>query len=279
MAVSSTLADLVNRMPDLDKTGELTGPEWSSAEVIYTQVLEGGPAAVAGLLELLVPPGEGNDYKARYLLHGLALYVCRPAGAQWRRMLLKELTRGLGGDRPRAVQAFIIQQLQTAGTAEEVPVLGALLSDADLCEPATQALLAIGPGAAEQFRQALGQARGAARLTIVRALGVMGDARSAEAVARLATQPYGDARLAALKALAGIGDPAAVDLLLKAADAAEGYERIELTEACFALADRIAAAGHRQDARKAYSHLAKTRTDASESHVREAAERALQQAG
>lgn len=274
MAASSTVVDLVNQMPDLDKSGELTGPQWPDVEVVYRKVLEGGPDAVTAVAGLLVPPGEGNDYKARYLLHGLALFVCRPEGAPWRGAFIQALLSQLDADRPKAVKSFLVQQLQVAGTSETALPLGRLLLDPELCEPAAQALLAIRTGAVEQFRQALPQARGASRLTIVQALGVMRDVQSIPALETIAKDSAPDARLAALEALAGMGAPSMVDLLLKAADASTGYERIAATEACFVLAERLIAAGHEADAGRIYAQLSKRRTTPHEQHVADAAERA-----
>lgn len=274
MSTASKVADLVNLMPDCDKGGELTGPEWASAEPVYRDLLEIGPDAVIALVGMLVPPGQGDDRKARYVLHGLAVYVCRPPGTPWRSMFIKTLGATLTSDRPKPVQQFIIQQLQIAGTAEATPALGSRLLDEDLCEPAAQALLAIRDGAAEQFRQAIKQARGAQRLTIVQALGVLRDATSIDDLMSAAREGTGEVRLAALTALASIGEPRAVQLLLDSADASQGYERIAATDACFSLAERLVAAGHESDARRIYAHLEHHRRDAAETHVRQAAAQA-----
>ncbi len=279
MATSSKLAEVVEQMLTLDESGKVTGPEWSAAEQVYRDILEGGPDQIAALAAMIVPPGEGDDCKARYLMHGLALYVCRPAGAGWRDVFLKAVAALVAGDSPKPVRSFLVQQLQVAGTRDVADSLGTLLLDEGLCESAAQALLAIRDGAAEQFRRAAPRARGKTRLTIAQALGVLRDAPSVEILVGIAADPDRDSRLAALAALADIGDPATADLLIRAADVAEGWERIQATEACLVLADRLIVSGHKEPARRIYTHLRETRSDPSESHVRDAAERALATAG
>src|SRR5438045_7663042 len=49
----------------------------------------------------------------------------------------------LGGERSKGAQGFVLRQLQVIGTKECAPALGRALGDADLCEYAAQALLAI----------------------------------------------------------------------------------------------------------------------------------------
>jgi HEAT repeat protein len=155
------------------------------------------------------------------------------------------------------------------------PALGKLLADDELRGPAAQALLAIGDGAAEEFRAALPKAAGRARVTVIHALGTLRDTQSAEALRKLLADADRDTRLTAAWAVSTIGDGASADALFKLADAAEGYERAKLNQACLLLAERLAAAGKRADAERIYKKLHDSRTDSSELHVRDAAARAL----
>ena len=98
---------------------------------------------------------KSGDVKARYALHCLALRVCKLGNERPRRRFARTLASQIGGDRPKEVQKYLVQQLQVAGGREVAEALGKLLDDEDLCEPAAQALVAIGDGAAEQLRRAL----------------------------------------------------------------------------------------------------------------------------
>jgi len=269
------VAGLVNQMPDLDKSGKLTGPERSAAEKVYHRILEGGRGHILAVVDTLLVPGAGDDCKARYLLHGLAVYVCGSEAKEQRLVFTEALASQLGSDRPKEVQAFLVRQLQVAGGKEVADKLGTLLLDEALCEPAAQALLAITDGAVEQFRQVLPQARGKVRLTIIQALGVLADARSTDAFRAAASDQDRDIRLAAVWALASIGDAGAVDVLLAAADARGTYERIKATKACLLLAEKLLAAGRKTGAARIYAHLHETRTDPSERYIQDAAGRGL----
>ena len=295
MAEKIDVAALVARMPELDPAVEekdkqgkprknttnefkLTGPKWTDAVKVYDALLAGGRDAI---LELIGMVSEGNDpklYRPRYVLHGLALYLCRPEKQQQRTTFVEALLSQLGGDRPKYVQAFIIREIEVVGNESAAPVLGKLLLDEELGDPAAKALLAIRAGAVGQFRAALPNASGRARLTIIQSLGVLGDATSADALKQAAADQDVDLRLAALWALAKVGGPGVVDMLIKASDT-EGWERIQATKACLLAAENLVSAGRRDDAANIYRHLRDTRTDPKEQYVREAATKALAAAG
>ncbi len=209
------------------------------------------------------------------VIHGLALYLCRPEKKKQREVFTAALLSQLGGDRPKSVQGFVVRELQVAGGKESVGPLGKLLADGELYEDAAAALLAIRDGALEPFRKALPAAKGKQRLTVVQALGILRDAESAEALKKAAGDEDRDTRLAALWGLAHLGDAGSAALVLKAADAPEGWERIKAAQACLLLAENLLAAGKKAEAAKIYKRLKETRTDSSEAYVREAAERGL----
>jgi HEAT repeat protein len=267
MDVAPEIQALLDRLPAPDKDGKFTGPAPAEAEALCREILAGGRDRVLALAGLVGEPGPGDDWKARYLLHGLAVHVGRPGAEADRKMLVEALASQLDGERPKDVKAFLCQELQAAGTREAVPWLGRLLLDADLVEPAAMALLAIADGAAETFRAALPRTQGLCRLTILQDLGVLRDVASGAAF----TEALGDAdreiRLAGGWGLARLADPAAVASLLKAADGAEGWERIQATKHCLVLAENLAAAGKTAESRAMYEHLGKTRTDPSERYI------------
>ncbi len=273
------LAEIVGRVPELDKRGTFTGPSWEEAIPIFDAVLEGGREHVAGVVAMLNPVDDGSDYRARYVLHGLAQYVGRPGKEAARATFAAALATQLGGDRPKPVQGYVARQLQVAGRREEAPALGKLLADPELFEYAAQALLAIRGGAAEEFRKALPELQDGPRLTAIQALGALADAESAESFRKALADPDRDTRLAAAWSLARIGDAGAVDLVLKAADAEPGWERIKATSAALLLAEKLLSSGKKAEAAKIYRHLQATRQDASEAYVREAAADGLAKSG
>jgi len=275
MAASADLNALVDQMPDPDGRGLYSKVDKDKVTAAIAEIHKGGREAVLGVIDLLGQPGPGLDYKPRYALHCLALRVGGLEDDAPRRAFAEALASQLGGSRPKPVQAYLCQELQWAAASEAVPALGKLLGDAELCEPAARALAAIGDGAADQLAAALPGASAAIRLTLVQNLGVVRGEKAVEALREAAADPEADVRAAAVWALANIGDAGSADVVLKAADAHQGWERIQETKACLLLAERLLAAGKKDEATRLYAHLRDTRTDPSEKHVREAAERAL----
>jgi hypothetical protein len=276
---SSAFAKLIDSLPDPDERGLLSSIDKQAVDNVTAQMHEGGRRSLVALVNMLVEPGAGDDVKARYALHCLAVHVCKLESERTRRAFSETLASQLGGDRPKAVQKYIIEQLQVAGGKEVISALGKMLPDEQLCDPAAQALTAIGDGAAGQFRDALRQATGACKLTIIQNLGVLRDADSTSELRKSLDDEDREIRMAARWALANIGDADSVELLLAAADAAGEYERIKATKACLLLAERLLAEGKKNRAAKIYKHLHSTRTGSDEAHVRDAADKGLAAVG
>jgi HEAT repeat protein len=274
------IAEAVDRMPALDKRGTYTGPTWEEAAPIFDVVADAGRDGVLAVVGMLKDVDDGADYKARLVLHGLAQYLGRPGQEARRAAYVAALVSALGGERPKSVQGFLVRQLQIVGDSSAAPALGRLLADPELHEYAAQALLAIRNGAVEEFRKALPDLKGALRLTVVQALGVLADAASAEALRADAAAADADLRHLALWALARIGDPGAVDLALKAADATEPrWDRLQAAALALQLADRLLETGRKAEAAKVYGRLKETRDDPSEAYLRDLAAEGLMKAG
>jgi len=274
MNPSAQLASLLEQMPDPDERHTLANIDKEKVEDAVAAIGRGGRENVLGLIDLLVEPGQGDDVKPHYALHCLAVYVSGLDDDRPRAEFARTLAEQIGGDRPKSIQKYLIRELQVAGDGAVAATLGKALLDEELCEPAAQALVAIGRGAAEQLRAALPNVDPKCRLTIVQNLAVIGDAGSVAALKVALGDEDRDVRLAAARGLANIADPGSVDLLIKAAET-DGWERIEATNACLLLAEKLLAAGKKDEATKVYTHLKRTRTDPAERHVRQAAERGL----
>ncbi len=273
---SSALVGLVNQMPDPDQRGMYcTDIDKEKIEGAIQRILRGGRENIIGVIDMLVEPGKGDDVKAHYALHCMALRVCKLKNDRPRRRFGRTLASQIGGDRPKEVQKYLIQQLQVAGGKEVVEALGRVLVDEDLCEPAAQALVAIGDGAAEQLRGALSRVRGQCQLTILQNLGVVRDTNSVGTLKKAVSDEDEAVRIAAVWALANIGDADSANMLLRAADKADGWERIQATKACLLLAENLRAAGKQSEAARIYKHLRNTRTKPAERYVSDAAKTGL----
>ncbi len=273
MAENTNVEQLVASIPDLDKSGKIDGPKPDDARKTFEALLTGGRGAIDKLLGMIRQVDNGEDWKARYILHGLATYVCRPSKAEQRGVFVGAIVAKLKGDAPKAVKATLIRELQVAGSAEAAQVLGEFLADGELYTWAASALLAIRKGAAGEFRKALPAATGRPKATIIQNLGLLGDAEAVPAIKQAANDGDSDVRLAVCGALANIGDEGSVDILIKASNT-KGWERIQAAKACLVLAEKLAAAGKKLAAGKIYRHLKETRKD-DEKYLRDLAAAAL----
>ncbi|MGD8237276.1 MAG: HEAT repeat domain-containing protein [Armatimonadota bacterium] len=252
---AADLAALVGTMPDADRDGKYTGPAPEEAQKVYDVILEGGAASIAELVGILVPPGEAEDYKARYVLHGIAIYVGRPGAEAQRRMFGEALISTLSSDIHKEVKRFVIQELQFLGETRAVNAIGRFLLDEAVCDDAAMALVALREGAAGTLAGALPHARGQCRLAIIQALGELRHAQSVPALIRALGEGYNDARLAAAVALGKIGDPTAVEPMLRTAAAAHGFPRVPMCDACLVLAENLCRAGNDNVGLRVYERM------------------------
>jgi hypothetical protein len=256
MPAAEELKALVNQVPDPDKNGTYVNMDQEKIDTIRRLVpefLKGGRDTVLGLIDMLVEPGKGSDVKPHFALHLLAVHVTGLADDKARAAFALAVASQIGGDRPKAVQKYLIQELRLAGGK----------------------LAAIRDGAAEQLLAALPKVQGRNRLAVIKKLAVLRCEEAAEAFRQALGDADADIRIGGAWGIARIADASAADALLKMTDAHQGWERFNENDACVALAEGLMAKGKKAEAVAIYAHLQKTRTGPTERHIREAAERAL----
>ncbi len=258
------LARLLDQIPTDD---------WTKAQQILQQLLDRGAEAITQVAVAVGEQfGDPKGVKPKYALHGLVHYACRPGAAKDRQLVAQTLARLLATDHSDEWKAFICRQLQFCGSENEVPALAPLLESDRLCEPATQALCAIGgQRAAGALRAALPSATGKRRTTLINALGRFGDSSAASEVRKDVGAEDADRRMVAWYALGQMGDTASVDALLKAAAGPASFERTQAFDALLRLARSLAAEGKSADAEKICRQLIQMRSAPDETHERCAA--------
>ena len=274
MAASEEIKALVNRMPDPARNGtyvDMDGEKIERIGKVVQELRKGGRDSLLGLIDMLVEPGEGDDVKAHFALHVLAVRLSAPPSDKQRADFARTLASQITRERPAGVRKYLIEQLQVAGGKEAVGALGKVLLEPGVCDVAARALAAIRDGAAEQLLAALPKVNGPSRLSVIKKLAVLRAERAGEAFRKALKDGDSDVRIAAAWGIARIADASAAKALLETADAHTGWERINQTDACMVLAENLAAAGKKREAAAIYTHLQKTCTDASESHIRQAA--------
>jgi HEAT repeat protein len=279
------IKQLVDRMPapQPDERGILSKVDRAATLEALAELHAGGAESVRGLVDLLGEPHADDAHKARYALHGLALYVCglgdRARNDHDRPTFAAALAATLDDKHPATVKEFVIRELQACGGQEVIPAIGKCLSESALADAAASTLVAIGgPAAAAQLRRLLAASEPRLRLIAVQSLGVLRDTESLDGLIAATRDADSQTRVTACWALANVGDPKGVNACLAAAEKAQGYERIQSGKNCLLIAERLADGGHKDAARKVLEHIKKTSTGQSESYLREAADRALVEA-
>ncbi len=287
MADATKVAALVAAMPDLDEpqtdskgrthsrdAGKLTGPPWSEMETTCEAILAAGDDGLAALTALVKPGAGVEDYRARYTVHGLAVYVCRDGKTEERARVEAALTDAMEQAEDPTARLFFVRELATCGTARTVKALAPLATDAEVGPDAVATLFACG-AASDVFRTALAGAKGRARLHVVQALAAAGDAQAAGPLLETAKADDGHVRLATLWGLARLGKAEAADLMLDTMARGDRWERIKAAKAALLLAETLAAKDNAADAKAVYQRVAQAAGDKAEAYLRDAAERGM----
>ena len=145
------------------------------AQEIGEALVAGGADTVRQLVALVGDEfGQSAGVKPKEALHGLVLYASRPGAEKQREVVAQTLAEQLEGKHSDELKAFVARQLQLCGRKDDVPALAGLLASDRLCEPATQALLAVGGAAArDALKAALPQATGGRKTTISQAVALI----------------------------------------------------------------------------------------------------------
>ncbi|NQT41652.1 MAG: hypothetical protein HQ581_29455 [Planctomycetes bacterium] len=156
----------------LDK---IPAQSYEEAERLGQALVAGGAATVRELVAMVGDEfGDPDGAKPKYALHGLVMFAARPGADGPRKMVAETLAGELDGKHADELKAFICRQLQLCGRSQEIPALAKLLAGDRLCEPATQAILAIGGKTAlVALGVALPGAQGKRRATIRQAMAIL----------------------------------------------------------------------------------------------------------
>ena len=103
-----------------DILAELPAKDATEGAKLTAELVELGPAAISRICEMLVPPGTGDDTRARYALSGLTMHVCRPGAEAERKMYARTLIKALVSAEDKEVKAFLVRQLQLVAKQESV---------------------------------------------------------------------------------------------------------------------------------------------------------------
>ncbi len=257
-AAKSKVQALVDRFP---------AQNTEARQALASQLMGMGSEGILLVCRLLVPPGTGDDTNARYALSALATNVSQEGGEKARELYAKALIKALDKQTNKEVQAFLIRQLQRTGKKESIKPLKRYLDNKRLCEPATQALLAIGTPDAEKVLLKALRATGANRVTLIKALGELQNKEATKKILPFATDTNDELRQVTLFALANIGDPLAEKAVSTVSLEAPSYERISAPSVYLLYAQRLSESGHKMQSANICRNLIASYTAPQENHI------------
>lgn len=261
--ITTRIADLLAQLPARDAK-QLKGNMQEIAQM--------GEDGYLTLISGLAAPGKGNNALIEYAVGGFTGYVTQPGQEASRKMSVSAYCKALTKLADKQNKSFILSQLELVGNNDAVASIQPYLTDAQLADPAARALVKINtPAARAALLAALDKASGAAKLSVVEALGDNRDKAAAKAIAALTT---GDNDLAkmALYALANIADPASESALNAAAEKSGfKYENTDAVAAYVRYAEQLMKNGEKAAANNIAKKLLTKVTADNQVHIRTAA--------
>lgn len=216
------------------------------------------------LISGLKAPGTATNAAIEYTVGSFSAYVTQTGNENLRKMSVAAYIKALSKLSDRQSKQFIISQFDLVGRDDAVACLKEYLTDNDLADAASRALVKINtPASKAALLAALPKASGAAQLSVVEALGNTRDKAAVKAINALAKTD--DAALAKVcyYALSQIADPSS-EAVLAAAAAKSGYkyESTNATKLYLIYAENLLKGGNKLTAQKiANSLIAKTKAD------------------
>jgi HEAT repeat protein len=168
----------------------------------------------------------------------------------------KQLDDFLKSDASYAAKDFVCRELSIAGTEASVTALASMLTDEKVSDIARYALERIqGPAVDDALRNALSKAKGNAKVGIINTLGVRGDKKAVDALAKLTGDSNETVAVAAVAALGRVDDRMATLEIAMVKDKATGVVKTTAIDAYLRCADRLAAKGDKVAAGAIYKQL------------------------
>ncbi|HRP55501.1 HEAT repeat domain-containing protein, partial [Agriterribacter sp.] len=258
--VTTKIADLLAKIPAEDPT-ELKANTQAVASL--------GEDGLTELVTRLNTPGDHT--RLHYAINGFSFSASEPGKENWRRMAVKAYGAALPKLSDKEAKLFIIAQLEHVGKDDAVAYLQVYLQDERLSDAAARALANINTEASKNaLLQALPEATGNARLSLVQALGDTRYSVAVQPVSALVKSNDPNLVKVSLYTLASIGDPSSLKVL-KGAAAKSGYsyDITDATASYLLYLDQLRANGHTGEAEKAAKKLLKKASD--QVHTRTAA--------
>lgn len=211
-----------------------------------------GEDGLLTIVNMLSDESKKDKSKLEYTINGYATYVTKSGNQELRKKTVNALCKGLSNVSDKESKAFIITQLEIVGKDDAISCLQGYLNDQRLADPAARVLVRINSSAANMaLLQALQQAQGAVRLSLIEALGDTRHTPAVRFINPLAATDDKNLAKVAIYALANIADPSSRKVLSTAAQKAGFiYDISHATSNYVVYAQNLALKGHKKLALK-----------------------------
>ena len=230
--LDTKVADILAQMPTKDL---------AHRDKVMNELVEMGTEGFQKLTAQLTAPGVGDDTAVRFALNSLSRYASQFGKCEARAFAEDNILEALKAQKDVEVKTFLLNQLNLVASEKTIPEISGYLTDAELCEPATQTLLAMEMKiVAKEFIAALPSTEGITKATLVRALGELKCNGSVSLITPFANADDQYLQKATLAALANIGSPDSYKQLLQAAEAVDfNYDATNAAEAFLDYTNRL----------------------------------------
>lgn len=193
-------------------------------------VAELGEDGYVSLISGLKAPGTPTNTSIEYTVGGFTAYVTQTSNENLRKMCVDAYVKALPKLTDKQSKQFIISQFDLVGRDDAVACLKDYLTDNDLADAASRAMVKINSQASKTaLLAALPNASGAAKLSVIEALGNARCKAAARSINVLAKTDDAAQAKVCYYALSQIADPSS-EMVLAAAAAKSGYKH-EITNA------------------------------------------------
>jgi len=217
--LNTKIADLLVQMP---------ADNLQLRDKLMTEMEKLGNEGLKDICSQIIPPGTGDDTKARYAIESYSRFLSLNGDPQlvkdWENIIIGMIDSNSDSD----VRMFFMQQLDLIGGENTLKALTKYLTDEKLSYPAIKAMYVSDTDAATViFVSKLGEAKGRTLIGLIEAIGNSGQSQYAADLVKLFPNAGKDVKKAIIAALPKLISPVSLDLLKKEASAA-GYTNDDL---------------------------------------------------
>ena len=261
---TTKIADLLAQLPAKD-LNQLNGNMLEIAQL--------GEDGLVSLINRISPSAKGDNALIEYAIGGYSAFVMQQGKENDRSNAVKAYGKALKNTSDKQTMQFLISQLELIGKDDAVAIVQPYLTDTQLADAASRALVKVNSAAATSaLLAALPKAQQAAKLSIIGALGVTRTKAAVSVLNSLAESADEKQTKVILFALALIADPSSEAVFSAASKKANYfYENTDALSAYILYAQNLLKDGNKTLSAKIAQQLALTALADNQVHTRTAA--------